>query len=313
MAPGWFLSFFPTGMVGSGNLADIVLGYDTVDKYKNDSAYFGAIVGRVANRIGGAQFTLNGEHYKLVANERNNTLHGGRRGFSDVVWTVKSYEPDSYITFTYDSYDGEQGFPGDLSVSVTFLLIETNKLGIKMEAKALKKATPVNLALHTYWNLGGHNSGNILSHEIQLFASRITPVDSQLIPTGQISDIKGSAYDFLQPRDIGSQINKLPAGYDINYVLDGHGHEHLNKVAVLREKMSGREMELWSNQVGVQFYTGNYLDNVKGKGGFVYSNHSGLCLETQGFPDSVNHPNFPSQIINPGETYKHVMIFRFTA
>lgn len=205
------------------------------------------------------------------------------------------------------------GFPGDLLVSVTFLLIETNKLGVKMEAKALDKATPVNLALHTYWNLGGQSSGNILSHEIQLFASKITPVDSQLIPTGQISDIKGSAYDFLQPREIGSRINELPSGYDINYVLDGQEHEHLNKVAVVRENKSGREMQLWSNQVGVQFYTANSLSNVKGKGGFVYSNHAGFCLETQGFPDSVNHPNFPSQIVNPGETYKHVMVFRFTA
>lgn len=167
------------------------------------------------------------------------------------------------------------GLPGDLLVSVTFLLIGSNKLGVKMEAKALDKATSVNLALHTYWNLGGHRSGNILSHEIQLFTSKITPVDSQLIPTGQISDIKDSAYDFLQPRDVGSRIDELPHGYDINYVHDGHGHEHLNRAAVLRENKSGGEMQLSSNQVGKQFYTGNYLNNMKGKGTFVYSSHAG--------------------------------------
>lgn len=298
-----------------GKLADVVLGFDSVKGYEeqNPKKYFGAIVGRVANRIGGAQFTLSGTDYKLPANDGNNTLHGGPEGFSSVIWTVKSYRKDSHITFTYDSFDGEEGFPGNLSVTVTYILIQTNKLGVKMEAKALNKATPVNLAQHTYWNLGGHTSGDILSHKLQLFASRITPVDPQLIPTGIIVTINGTAYDFLEPREIGSQINKLPDGYDVNYVLDSDSRVHLKKAAVVQESVSGRKMEIWTNAPGVQFYSGNMLHNVTGKGGFVYQEHAGLCLETQGFPDSVNHLNFPSQIVNPGQTYKHVMVYRFTA
>ncbi|KAL7192128.1 hypothetical protein ACSBR2_024050 [Camellia fascicularis] len=297
----------------NGKVDDVVLGYETVEEYKNDSTYFGAIVGRVANRIGGAQFTLNGIHYKLPANDGKNTLHGGPKGFSNVIWTVKSYKQDSHITFTYDSFDGEEGFPGNLDVSVTYMIIQTNKLAIKMEAKALNKATPVNLATHTYWNLGGHNSSNILSHTLQLLGSKITPVDSQLIPTGQIVPVEGTPYDFLKPRAIGSKISELPSGYDINYVLDSDGdNKHFKKVAVVQDSKSGRKMELWSNQPGVQFYTSNLLDNVRGKGGFVYSAHDALCLETQGFPDSVNHPNFPSQIVTPGENYKHILVYRFT-
>ncbi|KAJ9163638.1 hypothetical protein P3X46_023287 [Hevea brasiliensis] len=296
-----------------GKLADVVLGFDSVEDYKNDSTYFGNIVGRVANRITGAQFTLNGTLYKLVPNEGKNMLHGGPKGFSEVVWKVHSYNKNSHITFTYDSFDGEEGFPGDLSVSVTYMLIGTNRLAVKMFAQPLNKATPVNLALHTYWNLGGHNSGNILSHTIQLFGSQITPVDNDLLPTGKVTPVKGTPFDFLEPREIGSKFNELPDGYDINYVLEDLNPGHLKKVAVVKENISGRKLELWTNKPGLQFYTSNKLDNVKGKDGFIYKKHAGICLETQGFPDSVNQPNFPSQIVNPGETYKHVMIYRFTA
>ncbi|OMO95362.1 Aldose 1-/Glucose-6-phosphate 1-epimerase [Corchorus capsularis] len=297
----------------NGKLDDVVLGYDCVEDYKNDTTYFGAIVGRVANRIGGAKFSLNGEVYKVVTNEGKNTLHGGSKGFSDVIWGVKDYQNDSHITFTYNSFDGEQGFPGNLAVAVTYMLIGSNKLGVKMEAKALDKATPVNLALHTYWNLGGHSSGDILSHTLQLFGSGITPVDDELIPTGEIEAVQGTPYDFLKPHEIGSLFNQLPDGYDTNYVLDKSSPKHLRKVAVVQESKSGRKMELWTNKPGVQFYTSNMLKNEKGKNGSLYSLHAGLCLETQGFPDSVNHPNFPSQIVNPGQTYKHFMVFRFTA
>lgn len=298
----------------NGKLADVVLGFESLKDYTNDTTYFGALVGRVANRIGGAHFTLHGVEYKLPPNDNgSNTLHGGTKGFSDVIWTVESYDSDSHITFTYNSADGEEGFPGKLWVSVTYSLIDTNKLALKMVAKPQNKATPVNLASHTYWNLAGHNSGNILSHTIQLFASKITPVDKQLIPTGKIIPVKGTAYDFCQPREIGSKFNELPDGYDINYVIDGSNKAHLNKVAVVQDRKSGRKMELWSNKPGVQFYTSNMLHNVKGKGGYVYQKHAAMCLETQGFPDSVNHPNFPSQIVNPGETYEHVMVYRFTA
>ncbi|KAK8710718.1 hypothetical protein V6N13_146031 [Hibiscus sabdariffa] len=176
----------------TGKLNGIVLGYDSIEGYKNDTTYFGAIVGRVANRIGGAKFTLNGVTYKTVANDGKNTLHGGRRGFSDVIWTVKSYKRDSHVTFSYESFDGEQGFPGNVSVSITYMMLGTNKLAVKMVAKPLNKPTPVNLALHTYWNLGGHNSGDIMSHTLQLFGSKLTPVDSELIPTGEIVPAQGT-------------------------------------------------------------------------------------------------------------------------
>ncbi|CAI8591794.1 unnamed protein product [Vicia faba] len=247
-----------------GKLNDVVLGYDSIKEYTNDSTYFGATVGRVANRIGGAQFNLNGEHYKLVANEGNNTLHGGSRGFSDVIWKVKRYQregPSPIVTFTYHSFDGEQGFPGDLVASVSYILTGKNQLVIIMKAKALNKPTPVNLANHAYWNIGGQNSGNILNEVIQIFGSKITIVDSKLIPTGKFAYVKGTAYDFLKPQTIGSRINQLAEtkGYDINYVLDG-------------EKV----------------------------------------LYCQGFPDSVNHPDFPSTIVTKEKAYKHYMLFKFS-
>jgi aldose 1-epimerase len=193
------------------------------------------------------------------------------------------------------------------------MFFQTNKLVVSMTAKPLNKATPVNLAQHTYWNLRGHTSGDILSHNLQLFGSQITPVDDQLIPTGKIVPVKGTAYDFLEPHPIGSKINELSDGYDINYVLDNSSSEHFRKAAVVHDSVSGRKLELWTSAPGLQFYTSNMFDNLKGKDGFVYKRHAGLALETQGFPDSVNHPNFPSQIVNPGETYKHFMVYRFTA
>nr|XP_043614894.1 galactose mutarotase-like [Erigeron canadensis] len=299
----------------NGKFGDVVLGYESVDAYKNDTTYFGGIVGRVANRIGGAQFTLNGTLYKLDANEKTNMLHGGHRGFSDVVWKVTEYTKDGEsprITFTYHSFDGEEGFPGDLKVMVTYSLVGKYKLGVKMEAKAQNKATPVNLAQHTYWNLGGHKSGDILSEKIQIFGSKITPTNDQLIPTGKIVSVKGTPYDLLKPYVIKSKINGLPHGYDINYVLDGEKGKKMKVAAIVWDEKSGRSMKLTTDAPGVQFYTGNYIENVKGKDGCVYEAHAGLCLETQGFPDSVNHPNFPSQIVNPGQIYKHRMLFSFS-
>ncbi|KAF3444768.1 hypothetical protein FNV43_RR14461 [Rhamnella rubrinervis] len=298
-----------------GKPADVVLGYDSIKDYMNDKPYIGAIVGRVANRIGGAQFTLNGTLYKLIANEGKNTLHGGKIGFSDVVWKVARYHnkgPAPYIVFTYHSSDGEQGFPGDLQVTVSYTLIEDNQLSIKMKATALNKPTPVNLAQHTYWNIGGHNSGDILSNEIQIFGSHITLLDSDLIPTGKIASVKGTPYDFLKPHVIGSKMKKLSNGYDINYVLDGGLGDKLKPAAVVYDKKSGRVLELSTDAPGVQFYTSNSLKNVKGKGGFVYEPHAALCLETQGFPDAVNHPNFPSTIVSPGKPYRHQMLFKFS-
>ncbi|KAK1363390.1 Aldose 1-epimerase [Heracleum sosnowskyi] len=244
------------------------------------------------------RFTLNSVVYHVSTNDGNNTLHGGKMGFSELIWTVKDYQVNSYITLTYSSPDGQNGFPGDVSVEVTYMLMDANKLALKMKAKPKNKATPINLASHTYWNLAGHNSGNILSHSIQLLASKITPVKKDLIPTGQIIPVAGTAYDFLQAREIGSKIGEFSNGYDINYVLDGTSKKHLNKAAIVYDSKSGRKMELWTNQPGVQFYTSNMIYNEKGKSGFVYQKYAGLCLETQGFPDAVNQPNFPSQIIS---------------
>ncbi|CAJ1828544.1 unnamed protein product [Sphenostylis stenocarpa] len=301
----------------NGKLGDVVLGYDSVKDYTNDSTYFGATVGRVANRIGGAQFTLNGTHYKLVANEGNNTLHGGARGFSDVLWKVERYQnegPNPSITFSYHSVDGEEGFPGDVIVTVSYILTGKNQLVILMKGKALNKPTPVNLANHAYWNLGGHNSGNILNEVVQIFGSQITVVDSKLIPTGKFASVKGTAYDFLKPQIIGSRINQLAEtkGYDINYVLDGEKGKKTKLAAIVQDKKSGRVLELYTNAPGLQFYTGNYVKDLKGKGGYVYNSHAGLCLETQAFPDSVNHPNFPSTIVTPRKPYKHYMFFKFS-
>ncbi|PIN01191.1 putative mutarotase [Handroanthus impetiginosus] len=302
----------------NGKLADVVLGYDTIKEYMNDTGYFGAIVGRVANRIGGAKFTLNGTVYKLDANEGTNMLHGGKKGFSQVAWKVKKYKksgPSPYITLSYHSADGEEGFPGDVLVSVTYALIEPYKLSVKMKAKALNKATPVSLAQHSYWNLGGHNSGDILSEELQIFASHITLVDSKLIPTGKIVSVKTTPYDFLKPHVIKGPIRLLPngsKGYDINYAVDGNKGRQMKPVAVVYDKKSGRIMKLSANAPGVQLYTGNYIHDVKGKNGYIYQSHAALCLETQGFPDSVNHPNFPSQIVAPGKTYEHSMMFTFS-
>ncbi|KAI7738592.1 hypothetical protein M8C21_010005 [Ambrosia artemisiifolia] len=299
----------------NGKFGDVVLGYDSVNTYKNDSTYFGSIVGRVANRIGGARFTLNGTRYTLDANEEQNMLHGGHPGFSDVLWEVTKYKKDGaspHIMFTYHSFDGEEGFPGDLKVMVTYSLVGKYKLSVKMVAESQNKATPVNLAQHTYWNLGGHDSGDILSEKIQLFGSHITPTNDQLIPTGEIVSVKGTPYDLLEPRVIKSKIKELTNGFDINYVLDGENGKKMKRVAVVWDEKSGRSMRLTTDAPGVQFYTGNNIDNVKGKGGYVYEAYAGLCLETQGFPDSVNRPNFPSQIVNPGQVYKHHMLFVFS-
>ena len=193
------------------------------------------------------------------------------------------------------------------------MLINTNQLSVIMRATPLSKATPVNLASHTYWNLAGHSNGNVFSHQVQLLADKITPVDKELIPTGDILSVKGTPYDFLHIHEVKSKFHELPNGYDINYVLKYEGDGHFHKAAVVYESKSGRKMELWTNQPGLQFYTSNMMGTVKGKGGVTYNNYAAICLETQGFPDAVNHPHFPSQIVKPGERYEHVMVYRFTA
>ncbi|XP_047077621.1 galactose mutarotase-like [Lolium rigidum] len=306
-----------------GNLADVVLGYDTVAEYVNGTAYFGGLIGRVANRISGARFTLDGKAYRLFPNDGKNTLHGGHRGFSKVVWTVKEHVgggSSPFITLYYHSFDGEQGFPGDLDVYVTYQISDAHVLSVHMNATARDKATPVNLAHHAYWNLGGHGSGSILGEKVRLFASRYTPVDAALIPTGRLAPVARTPYDFRKPATVGARIGGLlhrgVTGYDTNYAVDGGERgglrRQLRRVAVVRDGASGRAMELWADQPGVQFYTANGLSGVRGKGGKVYDRHDALCLETQGFPDAVNRPNFPSQIVRPGQVYSHDMVFKFS-
>ncbi|XP_066338572.1 uncharacterized protein [Miscanthus floridulus] len=302
-----------------GNLADVILGYDTIAEYVNGSSYFGALVGRVANRVAKGRFVLDGKAYRLYINDGKNALHGGHRGFSKVIWTVKEYVPDCdspYITFYYHSFDGEQGFPGDLDVYVTYQLSSPYDLALHMNATALNKATPVNLVNHAYWNLGGHGSGDVLGHLIQVFASLYTPVDKSMIPTGQIAGVAGTPYDLRWLTPVGARINLVSGGgavgYDLNYAVAVHG-QGFTQVAFVRDPASGRAFELWANQPGVQLYTSNWLKDEKGKGGKVYQKYGALCLETQAFPDAVNHPNFPSEIVRPGGVYRHDMLFKFSS
>ncbi|PKA51313.1 aldose 1-epimerase [Apostasia shenzhenica] len=300
----------------SGDLGDIVLGYDGVSSYvADDRTYFGALVGRVANRIGHAQFSVNGTVYRLYPNDGNNTLHGGLKGFDKQIWNVKEKEDDEFphITLHYHSPDGDQGFPGALDVYVTYKIEGNYTYSVSMKAFPRNKPTPVNLAQHTYWNLAGHKAGTILKHSVQLYSSRMTPVDEALIPTGEIAPVCGTPFDLRRATVIGRRMGKVSGGFDLNYVVDSAVDcWGLRKVAVVADGRSGRKLELWSDQPGVQFYTGNFLKGVKGKGGAIYRKHSGMCLETQGFPDSVNHPRFPYQIVSPGEIYRHYMRYKFS-
>ncbi|KAL2641419.1 hypothetical protein R1flu_009006 [Riccia fluitans] len=301
---------------------DIVLGFDSVKTYVEGhyDTYFGAIVGRVANRIANASFQLDGKVYHVPANNGPNCLHGGLVGFDKVHWQsrIVDHGQGPSVQFTYQSLDGEQGFPGDLEVSVTYTLGEKAEFRIDMSAKPGKKATPVNLASHSYFNLKGEGNGDVLDHKIRIFAGSYTPVSDTLIPTGEILSVQGTAFDFLQERPIGSRINDIsgppPVGYDHNYVLSGEdeGSDGLKKAARVVEPASGRVMELWTTAPGMQFYTGNFLEGVVGKAGVVYHIHGALCLETQGFPNAINEPKFPSVVVQPGQTYRHVMLYRFS-
>ncbi|XP_077230270.1 uncharacterized protein LOC143863484 [Tasmannia lanceolata] len=299
-----------------GNLADVVLGFDSLEPYlKGTSPYFGCIVGRAANRIKDGKFTLRGMQYSLPINNPPNSLHGGHKGFDKVLWEVAEHKDGETpsIAFKYRSHDGEEGYPGDVSVTATYSLTSSTTLRLDMEAVPENKATPINLAQHTYWNLSGHNSGDVLEHSLQISASHITPVDQNFIPTGKIMPVKGTPFDFTTGKTIGSTIHEVPGGYDHNYVLDcGEEKSGLKHVAKVKDPLGSRVMNLWTNAPGVQFYTANYVDGVVGKGGAVYGKHSALCLETQGFPNAINQPNFPSVVVEPREKYKHSMLFEFS-
>ncbi|KAI5014875.1 hypothetical protein ZWY2020_056265 [Hordeum vulgare] len=303
---------------GKGNLADVVLGKDTLAEYVNDTAYFGPLSGRVAQRMARGRFVLDGKVYHTYINDGRNAIHGGHRGFSKVIWTVKEYVAggDSpYITLYYRSFDGEQGFPGDLDVYATYQVSSPYALSIRTNATALNKATPVNFLQHVYLNLGGQGSGDVLGHTLQLSASRYTPMDEELLPSsGRVDPVAGTSYDFRTPTPIGARIRQVMGGkgvrgYDINYVIDGDG---MRKVAAVRDGASGRALQLWANQPAMQLYTGNGLNGTKGKGGVVYRQYGGFCLETQAYPDAVNHPEFPSVTVRPGQVYKHDMLLKFS-
>jgi aldose 1-epimerase len=298
-----------------GALADVCLGFDDLKGYQAPgNPFFGCVVGRYANRIAKGKFTLDGTEYKLAINNKPNTLHGGNKGFDKAVWkTVETKAPLS-VGFTYKSADGEEGYPGNLTATVTYQLTEDNELKISYTATT-DKATVVNLTNHAYFNLAGHNAGSILDHELTLKASKYTPVDDTLIPTGKIEDVKDTPYDFTKEAKIGSRIKKLknvPQGYDFNYVIDGGGKKKLVLAATVREAKSGRVMEVETTQPGVQLYTGNFLDGkTKGKGGTAYKQYSGFCLETQHYPDSPNQKDFPSVVLRPKQTYEQTTVYRF--
>lgn len=303
-----------------GGMADIVLGYSDVSGYMNavDKPYFGAIVGRYGNRIAKGRFTLDGEEYELATNNNENHLHGGVIGFDKVVWDAEVVGRNA-VRFTYLAKDGEEGYPGNLSVAVTYTLTDDNELQIEYHATT-DHATPVNLTNHSYFNLKGEGEGTILDHELMINAKGFTPVDSGLIPTGEIVPVAGTPFDFTAAkaigRDVGQQDLQLEygLGYDHNFVLDKAGKDgRMTLAATLYEPTTGRFMEVLTEEPGVQFYCGNFLaGNLKGKSGKTYVYRGGLCLETQHYPDSPNQPQFPSTILRPGETYATKTIYRFS-
>jgi len=302
----------------NGKMGDVVLGYDSLAGYlQTGNPYFGCLVGRYGNRIANAKFTLDGKEYTLAANNGPNTLHGGLKGFDKVIWTVKSFN-DSGLQLSYLSKDGEEGYPGNLSVDVVYSLNDDN--GLKIEYTAVTdKATPVNLTNHCYFNLSAGVDSTILDHVLTINATKYTPVNDQLIPTGVISSMEGliddpmdEAMSFIVPKKIGKDIAKVKGGYDHNWVFQ-KPENRFDLVASVYHQPSGRYMEVRTTEPGIQFYSGNFLDGTlkNTRNGIKYVKHAGLCLETQHFPDSPNQPSFPNTILKPGETYQQITVYKF--
>jgi len=303
-----------------GVLADVVLGFDTLDAYLNNKPYFGAIIGRYANRIANGKFTLNGAGYRLARNNGMNSLHGGLKGFDKVLWRGEQFENNQGIgvVFTYTSKNGEEGYPGNLKAKVTYTLTDQSELQIEYQATT-DEATPVNLTNHSYFNLVSEGNGDILKHNLILNADRFTPVDSTLIPAGELRSVAGTPFDFTKPTAIGARIDTnneqlaIAHGYDHNFVLSRKG-SGLELAGRVHEQQTGRALEVYTTEPGVQFYTGNFLDGtITGKHGHAYNKHAGLCLETQHFPDSPNHPTFPWTILKPEQTYHSRTVYKFSA
>ncbi len=299
----------------AGKSADIVVGFDNMDGYLKENPYFGALVGRYGNRIAHGKFKLNGHEYTLVRNNGENHLHGGTRGFDKRVWTATP-ESDG-VVLTYFSKDGEEGYPGNLSVTVRYTL-SGNELKIDYQAKT-DKDTILNVTNHSYFNLAGQGEGDVLKHRVTIMADRFNPVDKTLIPTGELRKVEGTPFDFRTPHAIGERIGrddeqiKFGGGYDHNWVLNSQ-RGVLSLAARVEEPTTGRVMEVLTTQPGMQFYTGNFLDGtITGKGGKAYKRRFAFCMETQHYPDSPNHPAFPSVVLKPGEQYRSTTVFRFPA
>lgn len=300
-----------------GKMGDVVLGFNHAAEYGSDP-YFGALIGRYGNRIAKGHFALDGKIYSLPLNNGPNSLHGGLKGFDKRVWSARELsQSPAALELTYQSKDGEEGYPGNLTVKVVYTLTEADELKIDYTATT-DKDTVLNLTNHSYFNLAGQGNGDILKHEMMIHADRFTPIDSTLIPTGELREVAGTPFDFRKPTAIGARINedneqlKFGRGYDHNFVLNRKG-SGLELAARVVEPDSGRVLEVLTTEPGLQFYSGNFLDGtIHGKGDKVYGQRSTFCLETQHFPDSPNHPNFPTTELKPGETYHQTTIFRFS-
>jgi len=302
-----------------GRFSDVVLGYDHLDGYLQQSPHFGCLVGRYGNRIAQGKFTLNGREYTLAQNNGANSLHGGVKGFDKVVWAAKVVVNTTGLglELTYTSPDGEEGFPGNLKVTATYRLTEENALRLDYTATT-DADTVCNLTHHSYFNLAGR--GDVLGHVVTIYADKFTPVDVNLIPTGELRPVKGTPLDFTQPARIGARINqddeqlKFGNGYDHNWVVNQSSPGQLAHAATVTEPTSGRVLEVWSTEPGVQFYTGNFLDGtITGKGGWTYQARNGFCFEPQHYPDSPNQPNFPTTVLKPGQTYQNTILYQFSA
>jgi aldose 1-epimerase len=301
----------------TGKMGDVVLGFDNLQGYLGKEPFFGATVGRVTNRIAKGKFTLDGKEYSLEINDPPNTLHSGTHDLSRKVWKAEPVHErnGAAVRFSIDSPDGDEGFPGNLHVTVLYRLTNDNELQLEYTAKT-DKATPINLTNHSYFNLGADMTKDVLAHVLHINAERYTPTDAALIPTGEIRPVKGTPLDFTQPVAIGAHIAEIPGtpgGYDHNFVVNGEAGKR-RLAARVYDPSSGRQMEVLTTEPAVQFYTGNFLDGTNtGKHGVVYEKHSGFCLETQHFPDSVNHPAFPSTILRPGSVYSTQTTYKFSA
>lgn len=305
----------------SGTLADVVLGFDHLQSYVNEHPFFGALVGRYGNRIANGQFELDGKSYTLAKNDGENHLHGGLRGFDKALWKAEPLSRDDAVglKLTHTSPSGDEGYPGTLQCTVTYWISKDKTLEIHYDVET-DAATPVNLTNHSYFNLRGHGSGPILNHEMTMFADFFTPVNSGLIPTGELRAVDNTPFDFRVPALIGSRINdsdqqlQFGQGYDHNFVLNPDATGEFRRAALVKEASTGRALEVWTSEPGVQFYCGNFLNGTNhGKDGAVYNHRGGFCLETQHFPDSPNQPDFPSTILRPGKAYQSRTYYRFFA